>query len=562
MHLHLSKTCKNLKVALTMATLPLMMTSMSITAYAQSLSHKVNLESATVFLRGAELFSTGKVSLPAGESEIILSNVAGRLNEQSLSISADNGVMVLSRTVRRNYLVDEELSPRAKEIQSLLDEQEQKLGNLNIQLKVIQEQLKILNNNQQLVQGDGSLKPEELEKMLNLVGERMLLCLEKQTQLTREISKTDEEISKLEQQLNEEQSKDYQPGGQIVVKFYAPTATTSNIHMSYVVNDAGWVPAYDLTVTKFGEPIQLTYKADVFQNTGIDWTKVKLILSTGNPSQGVQMPSMYPWTLSVFEPSPQVTSSLGNSSLQYYDAKDIEFVLEAAAPPPTMAAGRLNQRVQSNTLDGYVTTNAQGINTTFNIAIPYTIPSDGKGHMILIQNAEVEAQYRYVVTPKLDPDVFLQAQVTEWEGLNILPGLTNIYYDNSFIGQGTIDLNQIKSGLDLSLGRDKRVIVERVEDTNNQGTAGFFGGSAQRTFAYTIKLHNTRPDAVKLEILDQLPVSRDSKITLTNLQLAGATHNKNTGEIKWAVELMPNEKRDITYSFAIEYPKERQINGL
>lgn len=562
MNLALKKMGRKWGVMLTMAAMPLVMSSISMNAYAQSMTQKVDLNSATVFLRGAELFSSGKVNLPAGESEVVFSNVAGQMNEQSLSISADNGVMVLSRTLRRDFLVDDGLSPKAQEIKDQLEEMGLRQETYQIQLSVVDEQLAVLRENRKLVQGDGSISAAELEKMLNLVEQRMTAVLEHRAQINLDVKKLNEEIYKLQQQFNEERNKGYQPGGQVVVKFYAPQATTSNVRMSYVVNDAGWVPAYDLNVTKVGDPVQLTYKANVFQNTGIDWTKVRLTLSTGNPSQGVQMPIMYPWQLSVIVPVPAAPAVAGG----YADYKMASEVSAVMAPAP-MAEMAIEQdmrrdRVQSNTLDGYVTTNAQGINTAFDIAIPYTVPSDGKGHMILIQNAKVAADYRYVTTPKMDSDVFLQARVTEWEGLNILPGQTNIYFENSFIGQGRVDLRQIKEGLDLSLGRDKRVIVERVEDENNKGTAGFFGGSAQRTYGYTIKLHNTRPDAVKLEILDQIPVSRDSKITLNDLKLAGGVHDKNTGEVKWTIDLQPGEKRNITYSFAVQYPKDADIAGL
>lgn len=565
MDLVLKKTCQKWGVALAVAAMPLVMGSISMNAYAQRMVHQVDLEHATVFLRGAELFSSKKVQLPAGESEVVFTNVAGRLNEQSLSIAADSGVMVLSRTLRHDFLVDEALSPRAIEIKELLEEMALRQEGFQIQLSVIEEQLTILQENRQLVQGDGSITAEQLEKMLNLVGARMTAALEKRAEINYDIGKLNEEIHKLQQQFEEESNKGYQPGGQIVVKFYAPQATTTEVRMSYVVQDAGWVPAYDLNVVKVGEPIQVTYKANVFQNTGIDWTKVDLTLSTGNPSQGVQAPVLYPWLLSVVEPMP----AAGASGYADYKTAEVAAVMATPAPMADMAMEEAaysrrdsRERVQSNTLDGYVTTNAQGINTTFDIAIPYTVPSDGKGHMILIQNAKVNADYRYVVAPKLDSDVFLQARVTEWEGLNILPGATNIYFEDSFVGQGRVELYQIKAGLDLSLGRDKRVIVERIEDENNQGTAGLFGGSAQRTFAYTIKLHNTRPDAVKLEVVDQIPVSRDSKITLNELKLAGGVHDKNTGEVKWTVELKPGEQRSIAYSFAVQYPKDADISGL
>lgn len=549
------------KLLVSFAVAPLVMGVMSISAYAQSMTQKVNLDNVTVFLRGAELFSSGSVRLPAGESEVVFTNVAGRLNEQSLSIAASNGAMVLSTTLRNDYLVDEALSPRAQELKDELEAAQRQREGMQIQLSVIAEQIEVLQANRTLVQGNGSVNAAEIARMLDLIATRMTSALKEQARINVDIKRLDENIQKLMQQLEEERNRGYQPGGQVVVRFYSPQAITSQIQMSYVVNDAGWVPAYDLNVTQVGEPIKFTYKANVFQNTGIDWTNVKLTLSTGNPSQGVQMPHLYPWQLSIYDSSADLSGSMGGADERMYSA-DMA-VLEVAAPAPTMTTARQSaSRVQSNTLEGYVTTNAQGVNTTFNIGIPYTVPSDGKGHMIFIQNTSVPATYQYVVTPKLDSDVFLQARVTDWKGMNLLPGQTNVYFENSFLGHGRIDLTQIEHGLELSLGRDRQIIVERVEDENNRGTAGLFGSNMQRTFAYTIRINNTRKDGIKLVVREQLPVIRDERITLQDLKLAGAEYDKTTGEIRWELDLKAGEQRNITYSFAVRYPKDVEIQGL
>lgn len=518
----------------------------------------VNLTDVTVFLRGAELFSSGSFAIPAGESELVLSNVAGRLNEQSLSISADNGVMVLSSGVRNDYLQEREVSPQAQKIQDELDAARLEREGLQIQINVINEQLAVLQANRRLAQDGASVSVEELNRMMDFVAERVSAALKTQAQVLLDMQKLDERIAKLEQQLQEEQNKDFQPGGRIVVKLYSAQATTTQLRMSYVVSDAGWVPTYDLLVPEVNAPIHMTYKARVFQNTGINWDKVNLTLSTGNPSQGVQAPHMAPWYVNVDRP--ELYGVAASSSVSPIDEEKSVMADMVTAAPMTRASRRAP--VRSNTLDGYVTTNAQGINTSFEIAIPYSVPSDGKGHMIMVQSAELQADYRYVVTPKLDPDAFLQARVSDWQSLNLLPGATNVYFENSFVGQGQISLDQIKDGMDISLGRDKRVIVQRIEDQNNRETTGFFGGSAQRTFAYTLRVNNTRSDAVKLVIVDQIPVSQDSDITLSDLKLAGAQHDDKTGELKWTLDVKPAEQHNITYSFALRYPKDARIMGL
>lgn len=518
----------------------------------------VDLTDVTVFLRGAELFSSVTVSLPAGESEVILSNVAGGLNPQSLSIAADNGVMVLSSGIRNDYLDEEELVPGVQALKDELDAAIEEKTQEQIKLNVLNEQLEVLKANRQLAQTGGSVTTAEVGKMLDLVSTKTYDALTQQAQINQAIVKIDERIQKLSRQLAEERNKGVQPGGRIAVKFYAPQAVTTHVRLSYVVHDAGWVPAYDLHVEKINTPVHLTYKASVFQNTGINWDKVNLTLSTGNPSLGAQAPVLNPWYIQVARPMAAAQTGI---------------MAEMAPAAPVVAVARqaklsdsvnrdAEKRVAAGTLDGYVTTNAQGLNTSFDIAIPYTVPSDGKGHMILVQSTDLAASYYYAATPKLDPDAFLLAKITDWKELNLLPGVSNIYFENSFVGQGQINLLQIKEGLEVSLGRDKRIIVERIEDQNNHGGAGLFGGSTQRTLGYTIKVTNARPDAVKLMVYDQLPVSQDEDIKLQDLKLAGGKHDEKTGKVTWEMDLKPSENRTIEYSYTVKYPKEVEVWGL
>src|ERR1043165_7893735 len=85
------------------------------TSFAQP-QQKLDIEQATVFLHGAQLTSTTKMKLLKGENEILFTNVAGDINTQSLTVNAGAGVVVESAVFQNNYLVSENLSPRAKEI--------------------------------------------------------------------------------------------------------------------------------------------------------------------------------------------------------------------------------------------------------------------------------------------------------------------------------------------------------------------------------------------------------------------------------------------------------------
>ncbi|MGL5632364.1 MAG: mucoidy inhibitor MuiA family protein, partial [Azovibrio sp.] len=407
-------------------------------------TYKLVPQEVTVFLRGAELFSTTSISLPAGESEVLFTNVAGNINEQSLSISADNGVLVQSYNISNDFLTDETqtLSPQANALKQKIEEVQGEKEKQQIQLSVIKEQLAVLAENRKLGSEKAGASTTEVSKMLELVDKKMSAALNLQAKTNVQLKKIDEKLAKLELQLEEEKGKSYQPGGQILVSFYAPKATTSRIALSYVSPGAGWMPSYDVRVAKPGAPANLVYKAKVFQNTGINWNNVRLDISTGNPSQGAQAPSLNPWYVNSY--SPVAYRATGNRAAME---------VNVTAPAPAMAkSAPAKQVVQQQTLDGYVNTDSNGINTVFNIAIPYTIPSDGKGHIVMIKSASLPGSYYYMATPKLDPDAFLTIELSNKEELNLLPGQTNIFFEDSFVGQGKIGGYDGKDEIKLSLG--------------------------------------------------------------------------------------------------------------
>ena len=518
------------------------------------ITQKMRLQTATVFLRGAELVSTGLVTLPAGESEVILTQVARNISLPSLLISTDNGVVVQSSKPQNDFLEENVLSPKAKEIKDQLEKAEQQRSEWQIQKSVAEEQLAIIAGNRKLSTDKNNATAAEVSKMLDLVEKRMAGALSVKTKINERLVKLDEEIGKLTQQFEAEKGENSSPGGQISVKLYAPKATTSKISISYVVPDAAWSPVYDFRVSKLSKPVNLVYRALLLQQTGLDWKNVRLTLSTGNPGQRTQAPVLSPAFLRLVEPASRAPQR--KMSAPYASAPAANFEVDA---PLDAKPGQLRQKA----LDNFVVTNAEGINTTFEIALPYSIPSDGKTHVVLIKSTDLESNYRYVSSPKLEPSAFLQGEISDWESLDILPGKTSIYFENSFVGEGYIDPQQRRGQtLDIGLGRDNNVLIRREINQNFKQKAEFFGGRIAQKYAYTITAKNTRNEAITLDIFDQVPVSRHSEIRIEELKYEGASHQAETGELKWTVSLAAHEEKELSFSYTVTYPKDKPVLGL
>lgn len=516
---------------------------------------KLDIEQATVFLSGAQLTSTAKVKLTKGENEILFTNVAGDINQQSLTVSAGNGVVVESAVFQNNYLTTQILSPKAKDIKDSIEILTDNRSLISSKITVLTEQITVLQTNRKVGGEDSGLSVTELTKMLDLLGTRLEGYLNLKHKQDELLKKTDERLASLKKQLDEEQKKGFQPGGQLLVKFYAKEATTNPIVISYTLPNAGWSPNYDIRVDDISKPASLFYKASVFQNSGVKWDNVRLTLSTGNPQEGVQAPTMSPWYLSFYTPALYQNVRANNMK---------------AAPGVSMGGARSSNteyiidgvQVQDiSTMNEYVSVDNSGISTSFDIDLPYSIPNDGQQHIVAIKKHDLPATYRYYAAPKLDKDAFLQAQITNWEDLNLLPGQTNIFYEGTYVGQGYIDVRNTSDTLTFSLGRDKKIVVRREQDKKRRSVKSI-GSNVRETFAYTISVRNTRKDAINIVLQDQQPVSNDKDIVIEDQETNGADYDATTGMMKWTLSLKPNENQDIKFGYTVKYPKGKRIDNL
>ncbi len=194
----------------------------------------------------------------------------------------------------------------------------------------------------------------------------------------------------------------------------------------------------------------------------------------------------------------------------------------------------------------------------FEIKVPYTIPSDNKPVVAEIGHYEVPASYIYQSTPKIDKDAFLIAQVTDWEKLNLLEGEANVYFENTFIGKSIMNVTQQSDTLSFSLGRDKRIMIQRTKE-NEYTSRKFIGSSQTQSIAWKLSVRNTRPEPVTLTLYDQLPVSRNNNITVTAEEISDGTLDEAKGIITWQITLQPGEQRDLPLRYKVKYPKGRNL---
>jgi uncharacterized protein (TIGR02231 family) len=210
-------------------------------------------------------------------------------------------------------------------------------------------------------------------------------------------------------------------------------------------------------------------------------------------------------------------------------------------------------------LGDYVTVNDNALNVTFDIEIPYDVPSNGKVQYVTLKEYEVATRYKYYAIPKLDQDAYLLGEVADWEKLNLLPGEANIIFEGTYIGKTFIDPNNTTDTLNLTLGRDKRIAVKR-EKLADFSSVKFFGNNKNQVFTYEITVKNNKKEKVTVLLKDQFPVSTNKDIEVELLDAGGATVNGPLGVLNWTLELAPGEAKKVRISYSVKYPKDRVVN--
>lgn len=527
-------------------------------SYAQSpRSFNGQLESVTVYSSGAELNHKVKVSLPVGTSEIVLNNMANTIDESSIQVGVPSSVTILSTSFSRDFLKNENKSPAYIKVEDSLQIVKREMNKIQNK-RIVEENLLVLLDKNQAIGGvNTGVNVAELMKVADYYKSKQLELRNNIFSLKEAEEIQQKRITRMQKQLQELSQDKTGTTGQIVLQVMATTAGTADFNVSYLSPNAAWIAFYDLRAENTSSPLKIVYKANVTQYTGLDWKKVKLSLSTGNPSQNGTAPLLSAWFL-----------QFGDPQYAYFDKKQAyqNRIQSMAAPAPVKTEAKLSEVAFGNALQGQVagiamTQNENMLNASFDIDIPYDIASNSKPHGVTLKEFSQPANFKYYSVPKVDGDAFLMAEITNYDKLNLLPGEANIIFENSYVGKSFINPNATTDTLNLSMGRDKKITIKREKVAEQTGTK-FIGNSKKQTFTYEIRLRNGKKEAVDLLLKDQYPVSTDKDMEVELLNAGGATINKETGVLTWKLNLKAGATETIRISYSVKYPKDKNILNL
>jgi uncharacterized protein (TIGR02231 family) len=325
------------------------------------------------------------------------------------------------------------------------------------------------------------------------------------------------------------------------------------IELTYVVMNAGWQPLYDLRLILQNVPqtgLEIAYLAQISQTTGEDWQDVALTLSTARPALTGAIPELDPWYIRPLPPVPAPMRSAkfsGASGVR----EDISPVAMAAPPPQAAQAEEV-----------YATVDTSGAALTYQVPGTVVIPADGAPHKVVVARIGLKPNLDYVSAPRLVQAVYRRAKLANDSRYTLLPGKANIYVDEEYIGGSKLELTAPGGEIELYLGIDDRIKVER-ELKRREVDKRLLGGKRRIQYGYQIEIENTLLDEAQLMIQDQIPVSGHEDIKV-KLESATPRPDRQTelNLLEWDLAMAPKTKQTLRFDFSVEYPQGLEVGGL
>lgn len=350
---------------------------------------------------------------------------------------------------------------------------------------------------------------------------------------------------------NKPKPKPTQPKHQVLVYVTSEQTLNATLSINYAVNNAGWYPWYDIKAKSASDPIELVYKAAVHQNTGEDWSNVRLTVSNANPLRSATKPILPVWYINYYVQRVQATSAMKKVPYMQQESKE-EMEDMALAKDEDVRAGMADdytQRMQNFT------------SVEFEIDLPARIKNDGKAHFVSIARNELKGTFQHYIVPKLDNDAFVVANVVDWENLDLLPGNANLYFGNTYVGRTVLDPTIVTDTLKLAMGRDHSIAVKRtklVSETKSK----IIGSEKVYTATYQIEVRNNGTSETRITIEDQIPVTTNEKIKIELEKADRAKIDDRTGFLTWDIKIGSKKTEKLTYTYKVTYPKDQTIAGL
>ncbi len=534
-----------------------------------------NITAVTVFTDRAQITRTANIELAKGEQTCLFDALPDSIESNSIQVNGSGAALIKDVKFQQTYyaeIPDEEIKSLHDELQQLSDQQRVIRDKIN---QVEQEKEFIANITSKLTAETeethtSQLDPEKWVKMVEFYRGKM-------SDLDAEIRDSELAMRELDKQYEKINNEINAKGNarkarkQVEVLIETQGEGEVTLELIYLVYGPSWRPYYDLRVNSDSKVMNITYNANICQNTSEDWTDVQLQLSTAQANVSGQQPELSPWHISELiprpEPMPVAAAAPLPNKMRSKESKRMKQMMKSEVMAEEEIEGMFNDLEDIVMSKPNVTVETKATSVVFNVAGSNNIDSDNIDHKVTILIEEFPASFRYSCVPKLTPYAYLKAEVTNETDYPFLAGPTNIFLDNNFVSNAEMDLIASGEKFWTFLGVDEAMKVEHKFLKRSSKQAGMFTKSNSYTYEYLIEVTNNKKTQEDIVIWDQLPISNHEKIEVKLItpeykEDSQALKKNEFNYLEWFFKPAAGEKIQVPLKFSVEYPAEMKVAGI
>jgi len=514
------------------------------------------LSEVTLYRNQAQI--TRGVAVPKGQGpvELVVTELPPQIQPDTLF--AEGGEAIDVRAVRyRERVVSEE--PR-EEIRAL-DEQilgvQLRLDEIAAMKGLVDKRFAYLDKLENFAAKTGTeelsrgvLDAKQLRETTEFVFDQRESATKRLLELQANERETKKELALLQKERNQLAGKSQVVVREAVLFLDRRDAQADGVRLTYLVNNCGWSPSYNVRGDLDGNTVRVEYNALIRQLTGEDWDQVKLTLSTASPMISASGPAIAGFPVSLKQ------LSRGGRAVNGFDLND---ALSNTSPGGQNKLGQayfeLQQQQSDNTLRFnrnsdfssnaslnwsnnllandrqlielcepidklapmlFKPTPAQGLSISYTIEGRVSLQSRADQQMTRIMQSEHDADFYHVANPVLTQFVYREAEVENTSGRDLLEGPVNVYLDGRFVGR--TDMVSVTRGQTfvLGFGADPQVTATRQLVQREQQQQG---GNTLLSFEYRLSVENFGNKPAEVRLFDRLPNFEngdDVKLTLVS----------------------------------------------
>ena len=266
------------------------------------------LKHVTVFTNGAQVERTHSMNLMAGEQIVTFTGLSPYTDVKSMQIKAHGKLTVLGVNYRTIHPDSLQRIKQLREAEQKVKQTNDKEREMKSQLEVVNAQLEMLKTNCSTGNRTAVTPLANIKELNTYYAQEMLELKKKAISINQELTKLAEIREKQEKTADSIAHLKLKTITEAELKLQVPQAGKVDFTLTYYVKNAGWYPTYDIRSEGVGQPLQLSYKANMFQNTKEEWKNIPVTLSSANPNRSNVAPALRTYWLDYGRSAPRYNS--------------------------------------------------------------------------------------------------------------------------------------------------------------------------------------------------------------------------------------------------------------